>query len=332
MGTEVLSIDASQPDPALIARAAQTLRGGGLVAFPTETVYGLGASALDTVAVQKIFDAKGRPPTNPLIVHVRDRAAAMDLSTAWPSAAERLTQLFWPGPLTLILPKHPRVPAITTAGGTTVAVRMPSHPVALALLGACLFPLAAPSANRSGQLSPTLAEHVLASLDGRFDLLLDAGATQGGIESTVLDVTVLPPQLLRPGPVTPAEIEAVVGPLQRQAIADAGASLRSPGQLERHYAPRTPLECIAPDNVRRVEELLAEGKRVGRLVRAEPLLQSPALQVLILPADAAGYAAGLYAALHRLDALGLDCIAVEMPPETEEWLAVHDRLRRAAHG
>jgi L-threonylcarbamoyladenylate synthase len=328
MTTLVLAVDPFSPDPSTIASAVEVLRGGGLVAFPTETVYGLGASALDTRAVARIFAAKGRPANNPLIVHVWDAEAARSLTATWPEAAARLAQRFWPGPLTLVLPKRDHVPAIVTAGGPTVAVRVPAHPVALALLHACQLPLAAPSANRSSRLSPTRGQHVLRDLDGRIDMLLDAGPTSGGLESTVLDLAGPKPRLLRPGLIVPAEIEAIVGPLSR-ARSSPETTLRSPGLLEKHYSPRTPLECT-DEASERIHRLAEQGLRLGLLTyRAEAV---PAgAQIVVLPEDAQAYAAGLYAALHELDAAGLDRILVTLPPDTEEWLAVRDRLCRAAH-
>ena len=226
------------------------------------------------------------------------------------------------------MPRNANVPDVTTAGGSTVAVRVPAHPVALALLRAVGASVAAPSANRSAQLSPTLAEHVLRGLDGRIDLVLDGGPTAGGIESTVLDVSVSPPRLLRPGLIGLAELEAVIGPIARMASAQAGAALPSPGMLPRHYAPRTPLECSSAGRAR-VEELLRGGARVGWLTVSSPQQAADGLVVRILPADATGYAAQLYAALHALDDAGVDRIVVDLPPDAEEWLAIRDRLRRA---
>ncbi len=220
MHTEVLSVDAHAPQADRIARAAAVLRGGGLVAFPTETVYGLGALALDAAAVGRIFAAKGRPANNPVIVHIAETEQVSRIAAEWPEVAERLARRFWPGPLTLIVPRNANVPDVTTAGGPTVAVRVPAHPVALALLRAVGAPVAAPSANRSSELSPTLAEHVLRGLDGRIDLVLDGGPTTGGIESTVLDVSTSPPRLLRPGLIGPAELEAMVGPISRTGAPD----------------------------------------------------------------------------------------------------------------
>jgi L-threonylcarbamoyladenylate synthase len=329
MHTEVLAVDAHAPQPDRIARAAAVLRGGGLVAFPTETVYGLGALALDADAVRRIFAAKGRPANNPVIVHVAEIAEAVAIAAEWPDAAERLARRFWPGPLTLVVARGGAVPDVTTAGGPTVAIRIPAHPVALALLRAVGAPIAAPSANRSSELSPTRADHVLHGLDGRIDLVLDGGPTIGGIESTVLDVSTSSPRLLRPGLIGPAELEAVVGPLCRHAALDEGKALPSPGMLPRHYAPRTPLECSA-NGCTRVAELLRTGARIGWLTWHEPA-SAPGLVVQRMPAEAAGYAAHLYAALHTLDAAGLDRIIVDLPPDAENWLAVRDRLRRAAH-
>jgi L-threonylcarbamoyladenylate synthase len=331
MPTTVIALDPAAPDPAAIAQAADVLRRGGLVAFPTETVYGLGANALDAAAVGRIFAAKGRPATNPLIVHVADAAAVHDVAADWPDVAARLAERFWPGPLTLVLPKRPEVPDAVTGGGPTVAVRVPAHPVAWALLWAAGVPVAAPSANRSTELSPTTAAHVLRGLDGRIDLLLDAGPTPGGIESTVVDVTMSPPRLLRPGLVTPAELEAVVGKVARagEPASAAGLPLPSPGMLARHYAPRAPLECVAGDGRERVEVLLRQGVRVGWVTWEGAGDVSGAVTVR-MPGDSAGYAGRLYAALHELDAAGVDRIVLALPPDSDAWLAVRDRLRRAA--
>lgn len=326
MPCQILTVDAQWPDADAIARAAQILQAGGLVAFPTETVYGIGANALDPDSVAKIFAAKGRPAQNPIIVHVAAIDDAKKLVTAWPALAETLAGRFWPGPLTLVLPKAACVPESVTAGGPTVAIRMPAHPVALALLRACKLPLAAPSANRSTELSPTRAEHVLTSLAERIDLLLDGGPTTGGLESTVLDVTTIPPRLLRPGLVTLAELEAMVGPIDVTATSTAEPA-RSPGQMPRHYAPRTPLEMMANSRPR-VEDLCRQGLRIGLLTHLKEKTND-AIRI-VLPADAVGYSAGLYAALHSLDAAGLDRIIVETPPQGPDWLAVHDRLGRAA--
>jgi L-threonylcarbamoyladenylate synthase len=336
MKTKVLPVKSTRPQPAVLAEAAAVLRRGGLVAFPTETVYGLGANALDAEAVERIYAAKDRPARNPIIVHVADARAAEDITLAWPELASRLAARFWPGPLTLVLPKHPKVPDIVTAGLPTVGVRVPVHPVALGFLRAVGTPVAAPSANRSSGLSPTRAAHVLSDLAGRVDVILDGGPTHAGLESTVLDLTTTPPRLLRPGPIAPAVIEAVIGPINRtppSGEATAGA-LPSPGLLERHYAPRTPLELAANAVTarERVEAMARAGQRVGWLSLG-PAPEPPApesVRVQSLPDAADKYAAGLYAALHELDAQGLDRLIVTLPPHSEAWLAVHDRLRRAA--
>ncbi|HET8548020.1 MAG TPA: L-threonylcarbamoyladenylate synthase [Bryobacteraceae bacterium] len=290
-----------------IARAAEVIRAGGLVAFPTETVYGLGANALNTTAVERIYEAKGRPPASPLIVHVAGVELARQLATKWSAVAERLVRRFWPGPLTLVLGRHPRIPDRVTAGLPTVGLRMPAHPVALALIRAAGVPIAAPSANRFTALSPTTAEHVRAALGGSVDMVLDDGPTNVGIESTVLSIAdPSHPLLLRPGMVTQADIEAVIGPVQLQAV-PLGAH-PSPGMHARHYSPRTPLLLI-----RRGDALPA-----GRGTIAQ------------LPSDPREYAARLYAVLHDLDREGLDYIAIEAPPDTPEWAGILDRLRRAA--
>jgi len=347
MDTLVLTVDAAQPQPERIEQAAEVLRRGGLVAFPTETVYGLGANALDRIAVANIFLAKGRPARNPLIVHLAEVEDVARVAAAWPAVASLLADHFWPGPLTLVLPRRDSVPDTVTAGGPTVAVRVASHPVARALIRAAGVPVAAPSANRSTQLSPTRAEHVLRGLAGRIDLLLDGGPTAAGIESTVLDVTVSPPRLLRPGPISLTELQALLGPLEVLQSVTPGPTgvLVSPGLLARHYAPHTPMECRA-DAVERAIDLARSGVRVGLLTFADP--QCPVgrafqpdsqagkpdlqgVQVLTLLADPAGYAAELYAALHVLDDAGLEQILVTEPPDSPDWLAVRDRLRRASN-
>jgi L-threonylcarbamoyladenylate synthase len=334
MATPVLRVDPQAVDPHtdVIVRAAAVLRRGGLVAFPTETVYGLGANALDAAAVGRIFTAKGRPGNNPLIVHLADAADVTQVAHAWPKSAQRLAVRFWPGPLTLVLPRGPAVPDAVTAGRPTVAVRVPAHPVARALLRAAGVPLAAPSANRSTRLSPTRAEHVVRDLDERIDLILNGGPTSGGIESTVLDLTTQPPRLLRPGPIEPAALEAVLGPVARGGSATQTGALPSPGMLPRHYAPRTPLVCVEGDGRAEVAALAATNTRVGWLTYfPAPVEDVPSGVVWMeLPPDPVGYAAGLYATLHALDEQGLDRIVVALPPEGDAWLAVRDRLRRAS--
>ena len=309
-----------------LGHAAEVLRRGGLVAFPTETVYGLGANALDPAAVARIFAAKGRPANNPLIVHVAEREQAQQLTATWSAEAERLAQHFWPGPLTLVLPKRSTVPDIVTAGAATVAVRVPAHPLALALLRAAGLPIAAPSANRSNHLSPTTAAHVRASLGDAVDVILDGGPTSGGLESTVLDLSRRPPRLLRPGLVPPSSIEALIGPIEQPSLSLADSTpLPSPGIQPRHYAPRAAMECRAAGNRERVAALAAEGVRVGWLALGVPADDWPAqLKFVAMPTDPIAYAATLYAARMKLDDAGVERIVVDLPPD-EERLASSPR-------
>lgn len=301
---------------AYVRTAAEALRAGKLVAFATETVYGLGANALDPTAVARIFTAKGRPATNPLIVHVADATELPAVAAEVPPLAGRLIAAFWPGPLTLVLPKHVDVPDAVTAGGPTVAVRQPNHPLALELLRAAGVPVAAPSANRSGELSPTTADHVLASLNDRIDSVLDGGPCPGGLESTVVDVTAPLPRLLRPGLVSVEQLRAVVGEVLVGPNPDRGPA-RSPGLMSKHYAPRTALECAGTDA--ELDFLANLYETAGlRVARYTP------------PADPVRAAANLYADLHALDATAPDRILVVLPPDTPAWAAVRDRLLRAS--
>ncbi len=295
-----------------LRRAAELIRGGGLVAFPTETVYGLGASAFDADAVARIFEAKGRPLESPLIVHVDSISMARSLVLDWPAAADRLAERYWPGPLTLVLRKQPSIPDIVTAGLDTVGLRMPAHPVALALIHAAGVPIAAPSANPFTGLSPTHADHVRRSLGAAVDLVLDGGPASVGIESTVLSLAGPEPLLLRPGVIPLPEIESLIGPVRMAALPSAPGPHASPGMHPRHYRPRTPLVLIAAGT----QPPAGRGAwlRLG----------------LEMPIEPRAYAAALYAALHRLDERSFDWIAVELPPDTPEWAGVLDRLRRAA--
>ena len=308
-----------------IARAARLLAGGGLVAFPTETVYGLGAVATDAEAVARIYRAKGRPSTNPLIVHVADVDAARALAgSGWNGVAEALAREFWPGPLTLVLPRAAGLADAVTSGGPTMAVRVPRHPVARSLLSTCAHPVVAPSANSSGRLSPTLAEHVAADLGDRVDLILDGGPCEAGVESTVMDVTVSPPRMLRPGPIPPVKLEQVLG---RFAVGPGTEAIaRSPGLETRHYAPQTPLELAfsATMAIRRVEAVRASGRRAFWLSFGIDGADT------VLPSDPSAAEHALFAALHQLDCLGLDLLVVVPPPDQPEWWAVRDRLARAA--
>lgn len=299
-----------------LERAAELIRAGRLVAFPTETVYGLGANALDAAAVQRIYEAKGRPPTSPLIVHVDTVEMARTVVAAWPPEADQLAHRFWPGPLTLVLPKQPHIPDCVTAGLPTVGVRIPAHRLALELIRAAGVPIAAPSANRYTELSPTTAEHVRAGLGDRVDLILDGGPTHVGIESTVLSL-VAAPTLLRPGMVSRAEIEALIGPIAIAGGAVEKEAHPSPGMQERHYQPRTPLYIGR--------------KPVGRSAYLWHSADLPAGLNVRMPAEPAAYAASLYDILHRLDREQLDFISVEPVPPAPEWDGIRDRLKRAAH-
>lgn len=346
------AVDRARPDAAAIASAARLLRDGQLVVFPTETVYGLGAHALDAAAVARIFVAKGRPSTDPLIVHLADSEALAALAREIPEEARALAARFWPGPLTLILLKRPAVPDIVTAGLDSVAVRVPAHPVALALLTAAAVPVAAPSANRFSRPSPTTAAHVLLDLDGRVDLVLDAGPTDIGVESTIVDCTVSPPVVRRAGGV-PFDLLAEVVPSLRVAdtVTDVVTAQVAPGQLLRHYAPHARLTVYAGAPAAVVTRLAGEvrthvgqGARVGVLAPDDDLL---ALAPEIAAAAARGRvvtaslgkrseptaaARRLFAALRDLDAGEVDVIVASGPDVAGLGAAVWDRLRRAAEG
>lgn len=298
-----------------IAAAAAILRAGGLVAFPTETVYGLGAHALDTAAVRRIFAAKGRPAFNPLIVHVLDIDAARALVTTWSPVAQALAERFWPGPLTIVLPRRAIVPDVITGGGPTVAIRAPAHPVARALLAAFGSGIAAPSANRYGRVSPTRAAHVLEEFPKDL-LVLEGGDCEVGLESTIVSLVDAVPRLLRPGSISRADLETVLGgPVEAGISADAP---RVPGSTLQHYAPQTPLELVPAGALASVEAAAtARGERVATLACPRDC-------------DPAAYGRTLYAELRRLDKLGASRILVESVPESPQWDAVRDRLSRAA--
>jgi L-threonylcarbamoyladenylate synthase len=305
-----------------LALAAAALRAGDVVAFPTETVYGLGGLALDRTALGRIFAMKGRPATHPLIAHVRDAAQAATLTTAWDARASALAARFWPGPLTLVLPRAASVPAELSGGKPTVAIRAPAHPIAQELLLRVGQPLAAPSANRYQSLSPTTAAHVARAFADHELLIVDGGPCAAGLESTVLDLTTSPPAVLRPGPLSLAELRALVPDVVLAAAAVADEAARhSPGQDAIHYAPRAQL--LLCDRTTALARRDAAVILRGRGDAARP-------DAVVLPDDAAGYGRALYASLHALDDAGAAVIAVESPPDDEAWLAVADRLRRAA--
>ena len=304
-----------------IQRAAELIRSGKLVAFPTETVYGLGANALDARAVARIFEVKGRPSSSPIIVHVSNHEMIGRVAASWPDKARALAKRFWPGPLTLVVPKTSEVPDIVTAGLSTVGVRMPAHPVALALIEAVQVPIAAPSANRFSEVSPTTAEHVRQGLGDRVDYVLDGGSCQVGIESTVLSLVDEIPVLLRPGGISRQGIEELIGAIARADQKLTGAH-PAPGMHPRHYSPRTPLYLVCDGLVP------LQGSGAYLQVCCPP--KAEVGEVVQMPNNASEYAACLYGALHALDAHGYDWIAVDAPPSTPEWEAVLDRLRRAA--
>jgi len=294
----------------LIARALEILRSGGLVAFPTETVYGLGADATDPRAVERIFKVKGRPSTNPLICHVADESVARRYAKSFPLAASQVAQAFWPGPISIVLAKSESIVDGVTAGKDTVALRVPNHPVTLELLRAFGGPLAGPSANRSTHVSPTAAQHVRDELGDAVDLILDGGPCDVGIESTVLDLSGDLPTILRPGGISRKQIERVIGPvLTVHVVTEVTAPARSPGQHEKHYAPTTPAFRFDPRERRQLD------------------MSNAAIVELTLDPEA--YARNLYARLRLLDSQGLRAIYIELPPDMPEWSAVRDRVIRA---
>jgi L-threonylcarbamoyladenylate synthase len=304
------------PDEA-IREAAQILREGGLVAFPTETVYGLGANALDPAAIRKIYALKGRPATSPLIVHIASIEQARQLAAEWLPEAESLARKYWPGPLTLVVPKNPSIPDEVTAGLPTVGLRMPRHPIALALLREAQIPIAAPSANRFTQLSPTTAQHVREAFGAETPFLLDGGPCEVGLESTVIAVTREGLEVLRPGM---AFVEHAATPSTTTSAPPPGAH-RSPGQHRKHYSPRTRILLVSRGF------LPAEGRGAYLWLA----YNAKAAHRLRMPERPADYAAKLYSTLHELDQKSFDWIAVELPPDEAAWSAIRDRLIRAAY-
>lgn len=311
-----------------VETAATVLRGGGIIAIPTETVYGLAADALNPEAIAKIYEAKGRPSTNPLIIHVTSIEAAKALSSMWPVAAQNLAEAFWPGPLTLVVPKNPIVPDAATAGLPNVALRVPSHPVMRAVIDAAGTPLAAPSANRSQAVSPTRAGHVLKSLGDRIDLILDAGTTEHGLESTVVDCTVVPPRILRPGPIAIGEIERIVGRVKAEQGSVADDTARpSPGMSQKHYSPQARVKIVPASNL--AKAIADADAPAGAFLIGGAVLNAKATLVQ-MPSDPVVYGAILYNELHKMDDAGMKTIIVEEPPQQPGWEAVWDRLRRAS--
>jgi len=328
----ILSTHTPELFAAAVAQAAERLRAGELVALPTETVYGLAANALDARAVERIFAAKGRPAHNPIIVHVADLPMARRCASNWPQLADRLARAFWPGPLTLVLPKSPGIPEIVTAGGPTVGIRWPRHPFIQAVIQACGFPLAAPSANPSNQVSPTEAVHVTRTLGELVPLVVDGGACQVGIESTVLDLTSTPPRVLRPGMIHGDALAAVTGRLATTEATGKGV-LRSPGQLPKHYAPKARLQLRSwQDDVDLASQMAREGMVPARchIIAHTRIPQgSLAEQVWVVPHDPEAFARALYGTLHRCDAAHARTVIVEAVPADGVWAGIADRLRRA---
>jgi L-threonylcarbamoyladenylate synthase len=343
--THLYRLDPAQPDPALLTLAADVLRRGGLVAFPTETVYGLGANARDAEAVARIFAAKGRPASDPIIVHIHDQAQLAVVARDLPPLAETLAAAFWPGPLTLVLRRSDHIPSIVSSGLPTVAVRMPSGAVARALLRAADLPIAAPSANTFSRPSATTAAHVLEDLDGRVDVILDAGPTQIGIESTVLDLTGETPTVLRPGGVTIEALHAHTPVILHERFIDAKGdeSAPAPGMLLRHYAPRAPLTLFEAEPSAAVAAMraqavaaIARGQRIGLLIvdedRAALADLGAQIETLGSERDLAQVSARLFAGLRALDAAGVDAILARTLGSAGLGAAIRDRLLRAAEG
>ena len=347
--TEIIEVDAKYPEPGVIEQAAKLLGDGEIVVFPTETVYGLGADAFQTTALERIFAVKGRPFSDPLIVHIADEHELELLTTRVSTEAKRLAQEFWPGPLTVILPKGSRVPHLLTAGLETVAVRMPRHPVALALISALGSPIAAPSANRFMHVSPTTARHVYADLSGKVPLILDSGPCEIGVESTVLDLCSDEPRILRPGGISLEALRTILPnvqpPIPRNAIDEVEESLtkKAPGQLLIHYAPNVPLllfdgtiEEMHTSMLAEIERRHAKGEHVGILVAEEDIPTFQNTQALVYSAggenDLMEIAAHLFAGLRSLEEAHVDAILCRNFGEQGLGLAIRDRLLKAAGG
>ena len=337
MTAEILSTHTPALFDAAVKRAAKLLRAGEVVALPTETVYGLAANALDEKAVAKIFQIKCRPANNPIIVHIAGIEMAKRCVTVWPNPAEKLARAFWPGPLTLVLSCAKEIPGMVTAGGTTVGVRWPGHPFIQAVIRECGFPLAAPSANLSGRVSPTNAGHVRQQLGDKISLIVDGGQSQVGIESTVLDLTVLPPQVLRPGMIHAESLAAVMGEVgsrKAEVRSKSGKALPSPGLLKKHYAPKAKLLVLSwRDDANLNSQLSTLNSQPSTcFVIAHTHIPSGEnfARVNVIPHDAEAFARAIYAELHRCDEAGADLIIIEAPPESPEWSGIADRLRRAS--
>jgi L-threonylcarbamoyladenylate synthase len=334
---EILSAHTPALFNAAVKRASELLRAGEVVALPTETVYGLAANALDEKAVAKIFQIKGRPSHNPIIVHVVGIEMAKRCVTVWPSSADKLARSFWPGPLTLVLPGSDTISEIVTAGGLTVGVRWPGHPFIQAVIRECKFPLAAPSANLSDHVSPTNAGHVRKQLGGKISLIVDGGQSQVGIESTVLDLTVSPPKILRPGMIHAESLTAIIGEIgsrKPEAGDKTEGTVRSPGLLKKHYAPKAMLRIL---HWRDDADLRSQLSTFNFQLSACQVIAHTKIPsgenfagVSVIPHDAEAFARAIYAELHRCDEAGAGLIVVEAPPDSPEWSGIADRLRRAS--
>ena len=334
LAAEILPTHTAQLFAEAVRRAAELLRQGEVVALPTETVYGLAANALDPRAVEKIYAIKERPAHNPIIVHIAGLEMARACAADWPPAAENLATAFWPGPLSIVIPRAKTIPAIVTAGGDTVALRWSSHPFMQATIQACAFPLAAPSANPSNQLSPTNAAHVAQRLSHKIRLIIDGGQSQVGIESTVVDLSVGVPRLLRPGMISEAALVAVLGELRRNE--DEGeAVLKSPGLLRKHYSPRAPVLLAAwkdDHDLRSIIGQHASARRVHVIAHSHIPSGEGFARVSVIPHDPEAFARAIYSELHACDTGDADLIVIEALPGEPEWHAINDRLQRASAG
>jgi L-threonylcarbamoyladenylate synthase len=332
--TFVIRVNPKAPQKKAILTAAEVLRRGGLVAFPTETVYGLGADALNADAVRQIFVAKGRPLDNPIIVHIASAADLGNLAKDIPAEARQLMDKFWPGPLTLILKKSPDVPDAVTGGQDTVAVRMPQNKIALALIKALGHPIAAPSANLSGRPSGTTAGHVLQDFAGKIDMILDGGPVVVGVESTVLDLSQKPPAILRPGAITHEDLTPILGQLTTETGPEV--KKRSPGTRYRHYSPMAGVTLVEPGNEEAIAKLvkryIEEGKRVGVIARHYSSRKKARVMVRIMPQDLKEFARQIFAVMRELDEEAVDEIIIEKTEEKGIGVAIMDRLKRAAAG
>jgi L-threonylcarbamoyladenylate synthase len=334
VAAEILSTHTPELFQKAVRRAAELLRAGEVVALPTETVYGLAANALDEKAVAKIFQVKGRPSHNPIIVHVSSNEMAAACAADWLELAAKFSRAFWPGPLTLVLPRAKTIPDIVTAGGDTVGVRWPSHPFMQAVIRRCGFPLAAPSANLSNQISPTNAEHVASQLRDKIPLIVDGGQSQVGIESTVLDLTTSPPRVLRPGMIHAESLAAVGLTIASSQASTEDGVLKSPGQLKKHYSPKGKLVVLNWRDEAELQQQLSTFNLRPSTIHIVAHTKIPVsfgvANVSVIPHDAEAYARALYGELHRCDAAGAELIVVESPPNAPEWAGVADRLRRAS--